>query len=111
MQKRQRRITIMLRREMIPMMGSIPMHMMRSSSLYFFSFSFPPLMFMYGLWLWIMEVCVDYGYLICYMCYFFPFLDDELMIEFQNFECWIIFSYVYCVDGVFGVWSMVWSMD
>ncbi|KAL4190182.1 hypothetical protein AMTRI_Chr07g23350 [Amborella trichopoda] len=103
----------MLRREMIPMtMGSTPMHMMlddqfESSSLYFFPFSFPPLICMYELWIWIMEECMwigDYEHLICHMCYFFPFLLDELMTEFENFECWIIFSYFCCV------WSL-WSME
>ncbi|KAL4204204.1 hypothetical protein AMTRI_Chr01g108600 [Amborella trichopoda] len=87
----------MLRENMIPMMmGSTPIHtmqltllflMMTSSSLYFFPFSFPPLMCTNGLWVWIIS-----------------FLDNELITEFKNFECWIIFSYFYCV------WSL-WSMD
>ncbi|KAL4185259.1 hypothetical protein AMTRI_Chr10g229830 [Amborella trichopoda] len=116
-------MTIMLRKEMIPMMmGSTPMHTMQlilllfddhltlfeSSNLYFFPFLFL-----------LLCVCMDYGYGVMecmwnmdiWLCYFFPFLDDELMTEFENFECWITFSYFYYVHEVYGVRTTVWSMD
>ncbi|KAL4195277.1 hypothetical protein AMTRI_Chr05g72530 [Amborella trichopoda] len=82
----------MLRREMISMMmGSTPMNMMQLTLPFFMMIDY-------------MEECtwiVDYGHLICPMCYFFPLLDDELMSRFENFVYLIIFSYFYCVYGVY----------
>ncbi|KAL4180962.1 hypothetical protein AMTRI_Chr12g234950 [Amborella trichopoda] len=102
-------------REMIQMMmGSTPMHMMQLthslSIQVYISFLFLILL---------LCVCVDCGYgvwrsvcglwnLICHMCYLFPFLDDEWMTKFKMFECWIIFSYIYCVGSP---WSFDYGMD
>ncbi|KAL4183883.1 hypothetical protein AMTRI_Chr11g157290 [Amborella trichopoda] len=71
-------------------------------------------MCMYGLCIWSMEkfmYIVDYEQLIYHICYFFTFPDDGLITEFENFECWNIFSYIYCVYGVYEIWTMVWSIN
>ncbi|KAL4192514.1 hypothetical protein AMTRI_Chr06g172370 [Amborella trichopoda] len=88
---------------MIMMIGLTLMHMMHLQ-VYMFSFFFSSSY----VYLWTVEmeyggVSVDYGALICHICYFFLFLDDELMTKFENFECWIIFSN-FTAYGIYGVW-------
>ncbi|KAL4197169.1 hypothetical protein AMTRI_Chr04g249800 [Amborella trichopoda] len=89
----------MLRGEMTPMMiGSTPMHIMLT--LLFLMMSDDLKLFESS------REDLDYGHLICHMCYFFPFLENELMTESKNFGCWVIFSYFYCA---WHLWSMEWS--